>query len=238
MGALHAGHHHRDVRHLQQRQIVGGIAQGQHLHLWAAHALLQRRERIALAHLRAQQMTHAIAPHNRQPHRRHQRIQTRFNIRGRRHERNTPAAALGLPQRLTGQTEQPLPLSIRERIQGLEGCTEVQLQLLQLRLQLRPSRAQRLLPRVPCCCFTVNRTAVFDDVGIAQLRRDPKPVHLFRGLAGAGNHGDAPTLQPAQGGLRWRPVVAVIHQGSIQIGHHPPGGAQPFCHDGINQWTA
>ena len=79
MGTLGTGHDHRKVRHLQQGQIVGGIPQGQHLHIRFMEALLQSRQGVSLADLSAKQMTHPVTAHNGKPLGRRQGIKARLD---------------------------------------------------------------------------------------------------------------------------------------------------------------
>ena len=49
MGAIGPGHHDSNVGHLEQRQIVGGIPQGQDLHLLGTQMMLQGGQGLAFA---------------------------------------------------------------------------------------------------------------------------------------------------------------------------------------------
>ena len=109
-----------------------------------------------------------------------------------------------------------------EVIQRPERLPEISSQTLQLRFELIPGGAESLLPCPHRWRFTMNRATVFNDVGILQTNLGTESLHLLRRLAGAGNHRDLPLTEDAKGLGRWGPVIAMVHQGSIEVGHHPP----------------
>ena len=60
MGAIGTGHNDSDVSYFEQRQIVGGIPQGQNLHLLSTQMSLQGGQRLAFADVWAQQVLSLI----------------------------------------------------------------------------------------------------------------------------------------------------------------------------------
>ena len=230
MRALGPRHHHSDIRRLQQGQIIGGVPKAQHPHAFHSQTLLQHRQSPALAHPGPQQMGHAVALHDGQIAGGCQLLQPGSEGRRRWHERDTAAAALGLKQTIAGQPQEPITLRGTELIQSPQRLPQVIRQLLQLRLELSPCGPQGLVKGL-----AVNRPTVLHDVGIPQPRFGAEPLDLFGRLAGAGNHGNPALAQTGQGLSRRRPVIAMVHESPIQIGHHPP---RRSGHDGINQCTA
>ena len=83
--------------------------------------------------------------------------------------------------------------------------------------------AEGLFPLLSAVVFAMDGSTVFDDEGIAKPSGIPKAPDLFRGFAGAGDHGNLLLLQPAQGRSGRLPAVAVVQQRPIQVGDDPPG---------------
>ena len=110
MGTIRTRHHHRQVRHLQQGQIIGGVPEGQHLHLRFTQTLLQSRQGVPFADPPAEQVTHAVAPHNGQPLGRRQGIEAWLNRQRGRHKGHAATPPLRLLQQRASESKQAFPL--------------------------------------------------------------------------------------------------------------------------------
>ena len=222
MGAIGPGHHDSNIGRIEQRQIVGGIPQGQNLHLLSTQMSLQGGQRLAFADVWAQQVTHAVALHHRQAHPLNQGLKPATPLCRGRHKRHAAAPPLRLAQGFTTKPQQPLPFRLTEFIQRTQGLTQLGLKTLQLRFQRRPIRTQRQLPGLPFRSFPMHGATVFNDVGVMQPRLGAKAAHFLGRFAGAGNHRNPVLLQLTDQILGRRPVVAVIQQRAVEISHHPP----------------
>ena len=139
MRPLRTWYHDRAVASVQQRKVIGRIAQCQNRNLRGALPLLQHSERSAFTDVGSEQMAEAIALHNHKLAGLRQLLQTPpgLGIRGG-NKWNTAGPTLGLLQGFPAQTQQAIGILITEIVQSLQGLPQIPRQQCELWAQLLP----------------------------------------------------------------------------------------------------
>ena len=84
----------------------------------------------------------------------------------------------------------------------------------------------------------MNGSPVLDDEWIPQSGLFTETTDFFRCFARTRNDGNPPTLQQTNRAQCRCAVVAMVHQGAIEVGDHPPLTPQGCRHDLTSQSTS